>query len=307
MNDKSKQAMDQADSLRRMVGARMQSRSAAGKKTGTPASGPRVFSVTSGKGGVGKTNIVGNLAILFTRMGKRVLILDADLGLANIDILFGIHPDYTIQHVIDGEKSLPEVMVETDEGIRVIPAGSGFTRLTALTDGQKLHLMSEFELLGPEADVVLIDTGAGISENVIYFNLAAEACIVVVTGEPTSITDAYAIMKVMSRDHGMRRFKLVVNMIPSEKEAKSVYASLSQAADRFLDNVVIEYVGSVLQDNYLRQSVLKRQPVTNLYPEAPSSDGLELIAQRLIRSPRDAGAGNPFGFFIQSYMDYRNW
>ncbi|PIE70229.1 MAG: flagellar synthesis regulator FleN [Deltaproteobacteria bacterium] len=267
---------------------------------------PRVYAVTSGKGGVGKTNIVGNLAVLFTRMGKRVLILDADLGLANIDVLFGIHPDYTIQHVISGEKTLNEVMVETDEGIRVIPAGSGFTSLTSLTDGQKLHLMSEFEQLGPEADIVLIDTGAGISDNVIYFNLAAEVCIVVVTGEPTSITDAYAIMKIMSMEHGTKRFKLVVNMIPSEKEAKAVYESLVQAADRFLDNVAIAYMGCILQDDYLRQSVLKRTPVTVRYPEAPSSEGLERVAERLLRCPRKHGDGNPLRFFITSYMDYRD-
>ena len=196
--------MDQASSLRKIVNqsaARIKKESSAHRETsGRP---PRVISITSGKGGVGKTNIVGNLAMALTCLGHRVLVLDADLGLANIDIIFGVHPTHNIGHVINGEKTLSEVILEGPHGIRIIPAGSGFVNLTRLTEGQKLSLLSEFEALDDVLDFLLIDTGAGISENVLYFNLAADDCIIVATSEPTSITDAYAMMKVMSLEHGI--------------------------------------------------------------------------------------------------------
>jgi flagellar biosynthesis protein FlhG len=266
---------------------------------------PRVIAVTSGKGGVGKTNIVGNLAIAFARMGKKILIIDADLGLANIDIIFNLRPRYNISHVINGEKQLSEVWVETPEKIKIIPAGSGFNNLTHLTEGQKLNLMGEFEALDDSVDIVLIDTGAGISSNVIYFNLAAEECIIVSTFEPTSITDAYAMMKVMFTQHGSRRFKLLVNMVKNADDAKSVYASLSRAAERFLKGVVVEYIGYIPADDYLSKAVIQRNTVMNLFPNAVSSKMFARLGRSLALSPRHPESDGNIQFFLKRFLDYK--
>jgi flagellar biosynthesis protein FlhG len=298
--------VDQASSLRKMVnqGAFQIKTSAAVSATGagTP---PRVVSVTSGKGGVGKTNIVGSLAMALSRLGQKVMVLDADLGLANIDIIFGIHPAYNIGHVIDGEKTLSEIIVEGPAGVRIIPAGSGFMNLTHLTEGQKLSLLSEFETLGDGLDILLIDTGAGISQNVIYFNLAADDCIILATSEPTSITDAYAMMKVMAVDHGTKHFKLLVNMVKDAREAKSVYANLSRATDQFLPDIAIEYIGYIPGDELVKKAIKKRKPVMELYPGAEFSKMIEKTAKNLIDWPRRTESDGNIKFFLKRYIDYR--
>lgn len=301
--------MDQASSLRKLVNARKARMKSGGpvsrSKMADPFDFPRVIAVTSGKGGVGKTNIVGNLAIAFARMGKKILIIDADLGLANMDIIFNLRPKYNISHVINGEKQLSEVLIETPEKIKIIPAGSGFNSLTHLTEGQKLNLMGEFEALDDSIDIVLIDTGAGISSNVLYFNLAAEECIVVSTFEPTSITDAYAMMKVMFTQHGSRRFKLLVNMVKNEDDAKSVYASLSRAAERFLKGVVLEYIGYIPADDYLREAVIQRNTVMNLFPNSVSSKMFTRLGRSLVLSPRYPQSDGNIQFFLKRFLDYK--
>ncbi|MBF0226115.1 MAG: MinD/ParA family protein [Desulfobacterales bacterium] len=265
---------------------------------------PRVISITSGKGGVGKTNITANLAIAFARIGKKVLILDGDLGLANIDIILGINSKYNISHVVNGEKELSEIIAEGPEGIKLIPAGSGFMNLTNLTEGQKLNLLTEFESLDDNFDIFLIDTGAGISPNVIYFNIAAEECLIIVTPEPTSITDAYALMKVMHNHHGAKYFKLLLNMVKNESEAKFVYVNLSQVVDRFLKGVLIEYVGFIPTDKMIQKSVIKRKTVIELFPDAPSSQKFHLIAQELLKFPvRNDYDGN-IKFFLNKFLNY---
>ena len=198
--------MDQATNLRRIVKEESGKVHKLRVKDGSfpQKNSPMVFAVTSGKGGVGKTNIVGNLAITYQRMRKRVLIFDADLGLANIDIIFGINPKYTIEEVIKGEKELSQIIAKGPEGVAIIPASSGVQELSHLTEGHKINLLNEFDLLNNMYDILLIDTGAGISSNVTYFNLAAQERIVVVTPEPTSITDAYALIKVMFMQHGTK-------------------------------------------------------------------------------------------------------
>ncbi len=301
--------MDQASSLRKLVNARksrIKSGMSVPRSTATDKfEFPRVIAVTSGKGGVGKTNIVGNLAIAFAQMGKRTLILDADLGLANVDILFDLRPKYNISHVINGEQHLSDIVVETPEKVKIIPGGSGFNNLTHLTEGQKLNLMGEFEALDDSVDIVLIDTGAGISSNVIYFNLAAEECIVVSTFEPTSITDAYAMMKVMATQHGSRRFKLLVNMVNNAEDAKSVYSSLSRAAERFLKGVVVEYIGYIPADDCLRQAVINRGTVMNLFPNAISSKMFAKLGRSLALSPRRSQSDGNIKFFLKRFLDYK--
>ncbi|MBF0102751.1 MAG: MinD/ParA family protein [Desulfobacterales bacterium] len=266
--------------------------------------GPRVISVTSGKGGVGKTNIVANLAVSMAKQGKKVLIFDADLGLANIDIIFNMHPRFNIGHVIRGEKNLNEVIVHTSHGIGIVPAGSGFVNLTQLENSEKLHLLSEFDSLDQEIDVMLIDTGAGISNNVIYFNLAADECIVVATFEPTSITDAYAMIKVMSTEHNTKYFKLLVNMVSQPEEAKSVYGSISRAVDRFLNNVILEYVGFIPIDTMLPTSVIRRKPVVELFPNAVSSKTFMQLSASLLASPRRFESNGNIKFFLKKMMNF---
>lgn len=263
---------------------------------------PRVISVTSGKGGVGKTNIVGNLAVAFRRLGKRVLILDGDLGLANIDIIFGLNPAYNIKHVISGEKDLADVIVEGPEEIRIIPAGSGLQQLVDLTQGQKLNLLNEFDALEEDFDIFLIDTGAGISSNVIYFGIAAEERIVVATSEPASITDAYALIKVMFTKHDTNTFKLLVNMVDHEEEARSVFENLSNAVMRFLKGISLEYVGFIPRDGNLERSVRQQCTVIERYPESPSSRGFLKLANRLLVSSDNLAQDGNIKFFWKKLM-----
>lgn len=295
--------VDQASGLRTIVKSNTLSRSVKAPGVSGGQSIPRVISVTSGKGGVGKTHCVGSLAIALTKLGKRVVVVDADVGLANIDIVFNMRPRYNISHIISGEKKLSEVMVTTEHGVSFIPGGSGFANLTQLSDGEKLNLLSEFEALEDLADFVLVDTGAGISSNVLYFNAASDENIVIATREPTSITDAYALMKVLARDYKIRCFKLVVNMVESEEEAKSVYASLSGALDRFLGNVVLEYLGYIPYDPELKKAVLKRCTVFDYAPESPSAISIGVLAKKMAESKIRPGSDGNIKFFMKRILD----
>lgn len=258
---------------------------------------PRVIAVTSGKGGVGKTSIVANLAIAFRRLGKRVLILDGNLGLANIDIIFGLNPVHNIEHVISGEKDLAEVIVEGPEEISIIPAGSGVHELVHLTNGQKLHLLNEFDTLNEDFDILLIDTGAGISSNVIYFNIAAQERIVVATSEPSSITDTYALIKVIFTQHGTRSFKVLVNMVNNAEEGKSVFENLSNVSGNFLKDISLEYIGFISKDDKFQKAVKQRRTVSQLYPKSESSKGFFDLAQRLLNDSMNRSSDGNIKFF----------
>jgi flagellar biosynthesis protein FlhG len=245
---------------------------------------PQVITVTSGKGGVGKTNVVTNLAIALSRAGKRVLVLDADLGLGNIDVLLGLTPKYTLEHVLSGTRSLSEIMLEGPSGIRILPASSGLAQLTALTEAQHQILQGELEQVSHLIDILLIDTGAGISSNVTFFAAAAQSIVVVISPEPTSLTDAYALMKVLLRQYRERRFHVLVNLAKSPNEAARVFAKLDVAASRFLQ-ISIEYLGFVPLDDYLPLAVTQQRAVLDRYPQAPSSraflsltEGVERLA-----------------------------
>ena len=279
--------MDQAAKLRGLV--RDESlrihRIRQGNRGGAPLQKnmPTVITITSGKGGVGKTNVVGNLAIACQRLKKKVLIFDADLGLANIDIIFGINPQHNIEDVIKGEKGLSQIIVKGPEGVSVIPASSGVQELAHLSEGHKINLLNEFDVLNNMFDLLLVDTGAGISSNVIYFNLAAEERIIVATPEPTSITDAYALMKVMFCQHGTKNFTLLINMARDEQEAKSVYQNMSKVVARFMGSISLDYAGFIPWDNMVQKAVARRKPVVCSYPEAQASKNFNKLAQYLFR------------------------
>lgn len=293
---------DQADGLRSII----KSDASTGRKTlmgsGNKVDFPKVVAITSGKGGVGKTNIVSNMAVSLQKSGKRVVIIDADVGLANIDIIFNIQSRYDISHVVSGEKKLSDVMITTPHGIKIVPGGSGFSHLTQLAEGEKLNLLSEFETLQNSADIIFVDTGAGISSNVLYFNAAADECIVVATKEPTSITDAYALMKVLSNDYKVKYFKLVVNMVKSEDEAKLVYSSLSGALDKFLKDVVLEYIGYVPTDNNMQRAVLKRKLILDMEKNSAASINIEKIALKIVNSQIKNSSNGNIKFFMNKLL-----
>ena len=299
--------MDQAANLRKMIKGESKKISNLMKDedslSAESGKAPRVIAVTSGKGGVGKTNIVGNLAIAFQRMGKKVLIFDADLGLANIDIIFGIHPKDNIDTVIRGEKKLSEIIVQGPEGVSIIPASSGIEEVANLTEGQKLNILGEFDNLNDQFDIMLIDTGAGISSNVVYFNLAAQERLVVVTPEPTSITDAYALLKVMFSRYGTKEFTILMNMVKDEKEAKSVFKNLSNVADKFLVGISLDYAGFIPGDDSLKKAVIKRQPVICAYPRADASQRINILADHLLNQVNSRPVDGNIKFFWKQLID----
>jgi flagellar biosynthesis protein FlhG len=257
------------------------------------AKGPRVISVSSGKGGVGKTNVVANLAFALTQMEKKVLVWDADLGLANLDILLGLTPRYTIEHLLNRKKSIREILIEGPGGMTILPAGSGVLDLVDLDESQKLFLLNELEGLADIVDVLLIDTGAGISSNVLYFNMAAEESIVLVTPEPTSITDAYALMKVLSTKYQKNRFIILVNSARTSQEALEVFRKISRVVDRFLGNVSLDYAGFIPFDEKLPMAVKRQRPVLEIFPQALSSRSFMEVARGLMQpSLRGESHGN---------------
>lgn len=298
--------MDQATHLRKSIKKRPNKVYHLKKKNGNTSvsdgSKPKVVTISSGKGGVGKTNVVVNLAIACQRMGKKVLILDADLGLANIDILFGLNPRHNIEEIIREGKELSQIIVEGPEGVAIIPASSGVQELTQLTEGQKMNLLNEFDNLNNRFDILLIDTGAGISSNVIYFNLAAEERIVIVTPEPTSRTDAYALIKVMFQEHGVKHFNLLMNMVKDGEEAKSVYQSLSRVIAQFMGGISIDYAGYISRDEHLQKAVNKRQPVLLAYPESVSSHHIKNLAGYLVEQMGKRPIDGNIKFFWKRLM-----
>jgi flagellar biosynthesis protein FlhG len=263
----------------------------------------RVISVTSGKGGVGKTNVVANLAVALQQLGKQVLILDADLGLGNIDVLLGLHPPFTIQHVLTGDKRLHEVLVSGPAGITILPATSGVMELTQLTESQRLSLLTELDALEQEFDALLIDTGAGISANVMYFNIAAQVKVVIANGEPTSLTDAYALIKVLHTRYQEMEFKVLVNGVKTAEEAEQVYRQLSTVAARFLGTPSLDYLGWIPFDPCVPRAVRQQQPVMHAFPQAPASRGFLRLAETIWNDSREVRLNGNIKFFWRRLLN----
>lgn len=257
----------------------------AGDGAERPPSLPHVIAVASGKGGVGKTNIVANVAMGLSKAGKRVLVLDADLGLGNMDVLLGLVPEHTIEHVLAGTHSLDDVIVDGPGGIRVLPASSGVPQLTSLDHTQQMVLLEQLETLSQDVDVLLIDTGAGISQNVTFFTSSAQDAIVVVSPEPTSLTDAYALIKVLTKQYRERRFKVLVNMAKSPRDAADVFRKLDTAADRFL-HVALEYVGYIPQDDYVPLAVMQQKALLELFPASPAALAFTRLTGQILQWPK---------------------
>ncbi len=246
----------------------------------TRTGGPITLAVTSGKGGVGKTNVVVNLAVSLARLHNRVGILDADFGLGNVDVLLGLAPPFHLGHLLSGEKDIHEIVVEGPHGIRIIPASSGLRELTALTPRQWDRLVTGLTELGRSLDFLLIDTGAGISSNVLDVLGGSERVMVVTSQEPTAIVDAYAMIKILTTAHPGKEIGLLINGVTDEDEAEVVFRQLDIAATRFLHRRLKSF-GFVPHDAAVRESILMQRAVVAHAPQAPASKSFRLLASRV--------------------------
>ena len=239
-----------------------------------------VLAVTSGKGGVGKTNVVINLASSLARLGHRVGVLDADFGLGNIDVMLGLTPMFHLGHLLTGEKTLDDIVVEGPLGIRIVPAGTGIRSLTALTARQWASLREVVRVISADLDFLLIDTAAGISDNVVELLLTAERVLVVTSLEPTAVVDAYAVIKIVTAADPVKEVGLIVNAVRDANEAGLVFRQLEMATSRFLKRT-LRFYGFVVQDPLVREAVLGQRPIVDHLPQAPASRCFRVLASRL--------------------------
>jgi len=259
----------------------------------------RTIAVTGGKGGVGKTNISVNLSMALADMGKRTLLLDADLGLANVDVLLGLTPKFTLADLVAGRCTLEEVLIDMPNGLMVVPAASGRRHMAELPPAQHVGLVNVFSELQRELDIMVIDTAAGITDSVLTFCQAAQDAVVVVCDEPASITDAYALIKVLARERGVDRVQIVANMVRDLNEGRLLYDKLSRVCEKFLGDVSLNYLGCVPQDDWLRLSVQRQQPVVKAYPSSPSAQAIAEIARRTSRWQAPTVPRGNVEFFVE--------
>lgn len=274
--------MDQAEKLRKMV-----------KEQTTPRSVARVITVTSGKGGVGKSSISVNLAIALSKLGHRVIILDADFGLANVEVMLGIRPQYNLADLMFRGKNLSDIITEGPENIGFISGGSGIQELTNLSKDQIIYLIQKLVELDERADVIIVDTGAGIGDSVLEFVAASTEVLLIATPEPTSITDAYALLKTLNRKTDISLqdtvIKMVANRTDNYDEGKELYDKLSLVVNKFL-HLKLEYLGAIPQDSYVSKAVMRQKPALMLYPNSNFSQSLntfaDILCENTINNPQ---------------------
>jgi len=262
---------DQAASLRKLVSD--------SKAPAAPRKG-RVISVTSGKGGVGKTNISINLAYALSTLGRRVYLLDADLGLANIDVLLNLTPAHTLDDVLAGEKELRDIVTDGPGNIKVLPSSSGVVEMAELDEDRQTRLLEKLKDLDDDIDYLIIDTGAGIASNVLRFNVCADEVILVVAPEPSSMTDAYSVIKVMASRYNIRSFNLLANSLESPKQGERVFEHLQKVSRDFLQ-LELNYLGGIPRDTKLMRAVRSQRPLLEMFPDSPAAKSFKALAQHI--------------------------
>ncbi|UGB47413.1 MinD/ParA family protein [Frateuria edaphi] len=274
---------------------------------GAPRRRCRAIAVAGGKGGVGKTTVAVNLGMSLAMAGREVMLLDADMGLANVDVLLGLAPSRHLGHLLDGTATLEELLLDAPHGLKVIPGGSGARRLAQLGNGEHAAVIRAFDELPRPPDYLLVDTAAGLSDNVAMFAAAADDVVLVVCDEPASLTDAYALIKVLSRDFGVRRFRFVANMVRNLGEARALHQKLAKVSDRFLD-VVLDFFGFVPQDERLKQAIRRQNAVVDMWPAARSSQAFKQLAGAVDNWEEPARAGlDRIAFFGGQAVTASGW
>jgi flagellar biosynthesis protein FlhG len=264
----------------------------------------KVIAVTGGKGGVGKTTVSANLAVSIAAQGRDVMLVDADLGLANVDVVLGLNTRFHLGHVVSGECALEDAIVTGPHGLQIVPAASGIKRMANLSDIEQAGIIRAFSDLYHRVDVMIVDTAAGLHDSVLTFSQAAQHVLVVVCDEPASITDAYALIKVLSREHGVRRFQILANQTRRSGEGPELFQKISRVCDRFL-NVTLEFAGSVPFDDYLRRAVQRQSAVVEAYPASISSVALKNLAVKADKWSVPQGARGHLEFFVERMVGAR--
>lgn len=262
----------------------------------------RVVAVTGGKGGVGKTNVSINLSIALARLNQRVLLLDADLGLANIDVLLGLKAERNLEDVYAGDCELEDVMLEGPAGIKIIPASSGTQKMVHLGHQQHAGLIHAFSGMAQDLDVLVVDTAAGISDSVVNFIRASQEVLLVVCDEPSSITDAYALIKVLNRHYNIDAFRVLANQTRNAKEGKALYQRLLDTTDRFLD-VMLRYEGEIPYDESVRKAVKKQTAVIEAFPKSDAAKAFHRLAGQLTKWPVSAAPSGHLEFFLEQLVE----
>ena len=290
----------QADSLRLIV---KQMKNSIQAQINGVEKGTRVITISSGKGGVGKSNLSLNLALALTDFKQKVMLLDADMGLANIDIILGLTPIYNLSHVIKEEKMIADIIVEGPQGLKIIPGGSGVQELANLKDWELESFLTKLSMIEGEADYLLIDTGAGLSNSVLSFALAADELIVVTTPEPTAITDAYGLIKALCQQDFTGKIYLVVNRVLSAQEASIVFEKLLMATSKFL-NYEIESLGFIVEDSKVGQAIQAQKPFLMTYPQTTAANNLYNIAAKITNQENLMPASKGIKGFFSKVIGY---
>ena len=262
----------------------------------------QVVAVTGGKGGVGKTNVSVNLGLALSQMGRRTTLLDADLGLANVDVLLGLKPRHTLKDVLDATCSMRDVVINGPLDLKVVPAASGLQEMVKLGPREHAGLIAAFSEIAFNMDVLVIDTAAGISDDVLSFLCAAQEVVVVVCNEPTSITDAYALIKILNQQYGINKIRVVANMVRDDADGESVYHKLQHVTDRFLD-VALLHAGSIPHDDQLRRAVQKQRAVLDLYPASKSATAFRELAIEVDSWPIPTTPTGHLEFFVERLVN----
>lgn len=284
-----------------MASASFDAAQTAGLKAAVRPDPVQVIAVTGGKGGVGKTSVSVNLSAALAAQGKRVLLFDGDLGLANVDVMMGMTSRHTLEHVLDGRCTLEEAIVQSPAGFSVIPGASGVSRMASLTTAEHLGLVQAFSHLTAGLDVLVVDTAAGIADSVRQFCQAAQNVLVVLRDEPASLTDAYALIKVLHRSHGVNRFRILANMSAASGAGEALFRKLERVTSRFLD-VVLDYAGEIPDDPFVRTAIREQRCVVQAYPSSPAARAMARLAKLAVKWPTQHGPRGNVEFFIERLL-----